>query len=139
MSRRVYWRSQALWPGLTDAVPAGYRAVTYRARAEHRAADVMACLDPKRHSQFNALWSAALDEGFQPSGLLLVCLSALAPVLGHSSPTVPKRFGQFCLSHRLWCRVPGKLYPHPRVDAPGERCRAYVVLEPLAGMGGPQP
>lgn len=131
--RRIYWRSPELWPGLTDGIPPGYRAVTCRARADRRAADVMADLDPKRHTQFHMLWSAALDQGFQPSGLLLVCLSALAPVLGHSSATVPKRFGQFCLTRRLWCRVPGKLYPYPRADAPGERSRAYLVLESAEG------
>lgn len=97
--------------------------------------DLFAGLPPRQRHQYGLLWEAALGEGFQESGLLLLCLSALSHVLGHTSPIVPKRFGRFCADQRLWCRVPGKLYPHPRWGAPGQRARSYLVLAPSGDPG----
>jgi len=110
-------------------VPAGFVAVTDRARASELGAEACAGLAPLQREQYGLLWETVLDAGFQPSGLLVACLTALAPALGHTSATVPKRFGQFCTQQGLWVRVPGKLYPNPRGDVPGRRSRCYLVLD----------
>jgi hypothetical protein len=111
-------------------VPPGWTAVTDKAEATRRGHTVFAGLPARRRDQYRRLWDAALDDGWQRSGLLLVCLSALSPVLGYTTPTVPKQFGQYCRAAGLWCRVPGRLYPVTRHVAPGERARCYLVITP---------
>lgn len=131
VSARIRWRDPGLWPYVQRHIPAGYTVVTDLDQATKLGHAVFAGLVPYRRDQYGLLWDAALDTGWQPSGLLPVCLAALAPVLWHGSSTVPKRFGRFCLDEGLWCRVPGKLYPPRRDGAPGERCRCYLILTPL--------
>lgn len=130
VSARIRWRDPGLWPYVQSHIPAGYTAVTDPDQAAKVGHAAFAGLAPYRRDQYGLLWDTALDTGFQPSGLLLVCLAALAPALWHGSPTVPKQFGRFCLDEGLLVRVPGKLYPPRRGRAPGERARCYLVLVP---------
>jgi hypothetical protein len=134
----IRWRDPALWPGVLAHVPAHHRVVSDPVCAEQIGVSAFAELREPRRGQFTELWIAALHLGLQPSGLLLVNLPALAPVLGHTSSTVPKAMNRFCLHQQLWCRVPGKLYPHPRGDAPGQRSRSYLVIEPAAAEPDPR-
>jgi hypothetical protein len=130
MRTLIRWRDAALWPKVQQHVPAGYRAVSDVDRALEIGLEAFSGLYSLQQQQYTALWEAAIERGLQPSGLLLTCVSTLSPVIGHTSPTVAKRFGRFCATQRLWCRVPGRLYPAPREDAPGQRTRCHLILEP---------
>jgi len=125
----IRWQDPALWPAVRAQVPPGFVAVIDRARASELGDEACIGLAPLQQQQYRLLWETVLDVGFQPSGLLVACLATLAPVLGHTSATVLKRFGKFCAEQRLWVRVPGPLYPNPRGDAPGRRSRCYLVLD----------
>lgn len=131
-SHPIRWRDPVLWPYPLSCVPVGYTAVTDADQAygiglnAFRSGD----LPSQLHKHFVTLWDVMLRKGFQPSGLLLACLSTLPPVLGHTSDIIPKRLARFCYTMNVWCRVPGKLYPHPRGDIPGQRTRCYLVLTP---------
>jgi hypothetical protein len=127
--RLIRWQDPALWPDVLELVPPGFVAVTDRDRAGELGYLACGGLAPLQREQYRLLWEAALDTGFQPSGLLVTCLVTLAPVLGHTSATVPKQFARFCVEEKLWVRVPGKLYPHPRGDVRGRRSRCFLVIE----------
>jgi len=90
MSARIRWRDPGLWPYVQGHIPVGYVAVTDEHQAAKLGHAAFAGLLPFRRNQYGRMWDAALDAGFQPSGLLLVCLTALAPIISHSSATVPK-------------------------------------------------
>lgn len=127
----VYWQHRRLTPAVLGHVPPGYRAVLTKDDATARWCDVAdrVALPPQRREHFETLWTAVLD-GLQPSGLLVACLTSLAPLLGHTSNILPKRFGRFCIENSVWCRVPGKLYPYPRGTAPEYRARSYLIIAP---------
>jgi hypothetical protein len=126
----IRWRDPALWPGVLAHVPPGCQVVRERDRAEQAGVAAFASLDKRRRRQYTDMWLAALDLGLQPSGLLLVNLLSLASVIGHRSPRMPRAMNQFCIEQKVWCRVPGKLYPHPRDgDLPGQRSFCYLVIE----------
>jgi hypothetical protein len=132
-ARRIYWRDPGLWPSVRAFVPPGYRVATHRCEADRHAAATFAASSLTAHArdQYMALWETAMDTGYQSSGLLVACLNELASAIGHTSKTVPCRFGRFCREHRLWRYVPGKLYPSPRGLAPGHRARCYLILAPI--------
>lgn len=130
---RVHWHDTQLVRGILRHVPPGYRAVTTRTDADVRFYTALAQsprLPPQRRAHFETLWKAILDEGLQPSGLLVACLRAMGPVIGHTSPILPNRLAKFCFTNRVWCRVPGSLYPAPRGTAPEQRARAYLIITP---------
>lgn len=127
----VRWHDRHLTPAILRNVPPGYRAVLTAEEATTRWCEVSdrAALPPVRRAHFETLFSAVL-EGLQPSGLLVACLASHSPLLGHTSPILPKRFGRFCIENSVWCRVPGKLYPLPRGTAPEYRARSYLIITP---------
>lgn len=128
---RIYWQDRTLRPNVSRHIPHGYVAVADADQAIQRALSMCASLPPRQCERYMTIWLTALGEGFQPSGLLLMSLTALAPILGHASTIALKRFGQFCRDNRALCPVPGKLYPS-YAPGSGTRLRCYVVIAPTS-------
>lgn len=134
MTYLLYWQDAALRPGVLRNVPEGFEPVTDL----HAALGLIdphiraAGLPPVRAAHFGVLWRECLREAMLPSGLLLVRLSPLADVLGHSTSATVRRWSAFCDRRGLWVHVPGKLVP-PRAPGSGQRCRARLVVRPIPG------
>jgi uncharacterized protein (DUF433 family) len=88
---------------------------------------VAAGLPDTRARHFQELWTAWLDRGMQPSGLVLSRLNGLTDVLGHRTTGTIRRWMQFCQRRSLCVYVPGKLLPS-RSPGSGERTRAFLVI-----------
>lgn len=131
----IRWRDPVLWPGLREAVPAGYEVVTDRATADAVAEDTFTRLSPVRRSRYRTLWKTALDTGLQPSGLLLMRIHTLASAVSLKSKTVPGQWYKHLTMHNVLLYVPGQLYPVG--SHPGNiRTRCYLILQPVSASKG---
>lgn len=123
----IRWRDRILWPTTLATVPLGYEPVKDRPTADVIAEAAFAGLDDRRLEQYRTLWRTALDQGLQPSGLLLMRIGALAPAIGLVSKTVPEQWYRMLERKGVLHHVPGKLYPHG--SRPGNvRTRCYLIL-----------
>lgn len=111
-------------------VPHGYQPVRDRESADALADAAFRGLPQRQLDHYRALWNAALDDGLQQSGLLLLRLGALAPRIGLTSKTTPMRWCNYLTERQILHRVPGRLYPHGSRPGPW-RTRSYLILRPV--------
>lgn len=124
----VRWRGTALWPSVRAQIPYDRTPVVDHDIALKHGLDVVdaAELPEQRRTHFTRLWTAALST-MLPSGLLMFSASSFAPLLGHTSPHVPKQWLAWCLGIQLLLWVRGETRP----TIPGKGRRSlYLVTQP---------
>lgn len=130
MSRRVIrWQDDGLWPAVAAHIPEGHHVVTSRREADARFERYLAESAATRISRlhFATLWTAGMNFGYRPNGMVVFSSTGMAAHLGFGSNTVGRDFALWVRDNDLWFHVPGKLM-NGAPDVPGGRHRAYLVL-----------